>query len=181
MKIYSLAILLAFYVHPSTAQELDIKGFRLGADIKESTRIGGFYCSPMTGAIGLTCVTGLPGLPDSIASIAGIQTRNIFVTGYDGKIGEVTFTFAQFNFDIVRTAFQSTYGPLTCVESVVTNALRVSFDQTICTAQIRDTTLVIQRRGPDLKDGSVKVVSADFLRTNAEHIKASKDAAKKDI
>lgn len=182
MNLSTVILLFCLFVTPTArSQESEMKGFRIGADIKESTRIGGFLCLPATGVPALNCVTGLPGLPNEIATIAGVQTRNIFISGYNGKIGSIRFTFMQANFAVVREAFESKYGKLNCVDSSVKNMMNSTFEQTICSTKSANVTLTLSRRGSDLKDGYVEIESEEYEKHEVERLKKNSQAAKKDI
>lgn len=167
------------------AQEIAIKEFVLGGDLRAEAAKGGMTCgpSPIKGSAAEWCHPpyAQEQRSDAVRTIANASTRSVFLLGFDNKLGSIRWTFAQSSFALVRDAFREKYPSLKCVDSVVQNRAGANFEQTECVYRSATATLTIKRRGSDLTEGSIDATSQEHERLwEADHKKRTGEA-KKDI
>lgn len=164
----------------AAAEEIGIKDFVLGGDLRAEAARAGLECDANSNRPD-SCSNFRRTYSELGRTIAGVPAKSLYFFGFDNKLGWIRYVFDQRNFTLVRAAFLDKYPALQCVESTVQNRMGATFEQTVCSVASPAATLTIRRRSSDLSEGSVEVQSAEFMELVQADIQRKKGAAKKDI
>lgn len=167
------------------AQEISVKDFVLGADLRTEAAKANMNCSasPVKGSTAEWCRPGYPieKQHESLRTIATVPTKHVFFFGRGGKLGSISWSFDQSDFGTVRAAYAEKYPGMRCQDSTVQNRMGATFDQVVCRFETPTAKLEIRRRGADLTEGRLSA----FTRTHEAEQEAEEQRraqeAKKDI
>lgn len=162
------------------AQEIGIKDFALGGDMRAEAARAGLRCEASRHG-GEWCISVSGSYTELGRTIAGVPATRVIFAGYENRLGWIIYTFAQSEFIIVKAAFSEKYPSMKCQDSVVQNRMGAKFDQTECSVTSPTATLNIKRRSSDLTQGSVEVRTADYEQRTKADFERQKGQAKKDI
>lgn len=166
------AALLVTVAAPASAQ-LTVKDFVLGADLAETAQRFGMVCRS-DGPDLKYCFDVGRFKHEALKTIAGVPATRVIITGYDGKLTSVLYTFSSRDFHEVRSAFAERYPKMQCADSVATNRMGAKFEQTKCRYVGGGGQIELNRFGDSITEGILEV-SSD---AHAEGLKRSADARK---
>lgn len=164
----------------ASAQQIGIKDFVLGGDLRAEASRAGLECTSTANRAD-SCSNFRRTYSELGKTIAGVPTKDLYFFGFANKLGWIRYTFDQRSFGMVRAAFLEKYPALKCEESTVQNRMGATFDQTVCSVASSAAVLTLKRRDSDLTEGSVEVTSTEFREQMQADIQRRKGAAQKDI
>jgi len=172
-------IVFAFLLLSSTAyavDQLEFKGFVLGADLASVQNTGRFRCENSTSSIADTICSLVYGEKETIA---GNPVSNLMMFFYSNKLETIAVYFQEKYFADVASALTEKYGQGEVTESVVQNKMGASFENKSILWHVGAATVEARRYAGRIDKSSV-IYKTDSSTTEFMRRKGSsaKDKAK---